>query len=145
MFELANGHELKIAAADWQWLTVEDIVSGNSIEPYLSICVYSNADTWPTRMADLEEFCAGTDFSRRDFEEIWSWLVEFCASRAVYEFDDVSEFIDFLADEISQRATTTGDAVEHYRQLPHVCQPEAFDKVDDSIYNDQNELEQPSP
>ena len=34
----------------------------------------------------------------------------------------------------------TGEgAVEHIEHLPEITDPEAFDKVDDSIFNDQND------
>lgn len=33
------------------------------------------------------------------------------------------------------------DAVEHIEHLPELTDPEAFDKVDDSIFNDQNDSE----
>jgi hypothetical protein len=33
------------------------------------------------------------------------------------------------------------DAVEHFRHLPEITDPEAFDHVDVSVFNDQNDSE----
>jgi len=33
------------------------------------------------------------------------------------------------------------DAVEHFKHLAEISDPEAFDREDDSVFNDQNENE----
>lgn len=43
----------------------------------------------------------------------------------------------FRNDSISQHE----DAVEHVEHLPEITSRETFDKVDDSVFNDQNEAE----
>jgi len=138
--QLANGHAIKIAAGLWsRWRTQEERVAGITPEPYFAIRVYCTEDTLPKRMAWVEEFCEETDFHLRDFEKIWQWLGDLCQSREVFAFDDLTEFLDHVSDSIIQFTTAEPDAVEHIEHLPEITNPEAFDKVDDSLYNDQND------
>jgi hypothetical protein len=139
-FELANGHNVKLHAKVWPGQDYEDWISNNPTAPYFAIRIYSTENTNPRRLAYVDEFCEGADFAQHDFEEIWQWLTEFCRSRDVYEFDELEEFIDHVADSLVERFTSDMDAVDHIKHLPEICSPEAFDKVDDSIFNDQNDI-----
>jgi hypothetical protein len=140
--QLANGHAVKLAAGLWsRWRTHEEWVSGITPEPYFAIRVYCTEDTLPKRMVWAEEFCVETDFHLRDFEKIWQWLGELCQSRQVFEFDDLTGFLDHLCDELIRFSTAESDAVEHIKHLPEISDPEAFDKVDDSVFNDQNDAQ----
>ena len=138
--QLANGHAIKIEAAHWsRWRTYEDWASRFRPEPYFAIRIYCTEDTLPKRLVRVEEYCEGTDFMFLDFDGIWVWLQTFCESRDVYSFDAFSEFQDFISDQIIELSTPDSDVVEHLKHLPEITDPNAFDKVDDSIYNDQNE------
>ena len=59
----------------------------------------------------------------------------------MFAFDDFYEFVDHVSDGINDYATPEADAVEHFEHLPEVNDPEAFDKYDDSLYNDQDDSE----
>jgi hypothetical protein len=59
--------------------------------------------------------------------------------RRLAEFDTLAEFIDDLAEEMNNLSDEGEDAVEHIDRLPEITDPKAFDREDDSIYNDQNE------
>jgi hypothetical protein len=138
--ELANGHSIKIAAALWsRWRTYEEWAANVKPEPYFAIRIYSTEDTLPKRMVWVEEFCEETDFHIHAFEKIWQWLGELCKSREIFVFDDLNEFLDHVSDGIIQYSTAESDAVEHIKHLPEITDPEAFDKVDDSLFNDQND------
>ena len=141
-FELANGHAIKIAAGLWsRWRTLEEWAAGIRPEPYFAIRIYCTENVLPKRLAWVEEYCEETDFPRDNFDEIWQWLTELCKSREVFEFDDFREFLDHVSDGIIQVSTPDPDAVEHLKHLPEITDPEAFDKVDDSVFNDQNDSE----
>lgn len=138
--ELANGHALKIAAGLWsRWRTYEEWVSGIHPEPYFAIRIYCTENTLPKRHTWVEEYCEDTDFPRCNFDEIWEWLTKLCTSRELFQFDELGEFLDYVTDGLLHFAATEPDAVEHIRRLPEITAPESFDKVDDSIFNDQND------
>jgi len=138
--QLANGHDIKIQARLWsRWRTYEEWISGVKPDPYFAIRIYSTQDTLPKRLAWVEEFCAETDFPHDYFDEIWQWLSNLCGGREVFDFDELNEFLDHLSDNILQFAMLESDAVEHFKHLPELFNPEAFDKVDDSAFNDQDD------
>ena len=58
------------------------------------------------------------------------------------KYDWLDEFVDDFAEQSAEITETKEDAVEHITHLPELSDPEAFDHdVDDSIYNDQNDVE----
>jgi hypothetical protein len=142
--ELANGHTVKIVAALWsRWRTHEEWSAGIRPEPYFAIRFYCTETTLPKRLVWIEEFVEDADFFATNFEEIWQWFTELCASRAIFAFDDFYEFLDYVSEGVIQFSTPEPDAVEHIKHLSEITDPEAFDKVDDSMFNDQNETEPP--
>ena len=137
---LANGHTIKIAAGLWsRWRTYEEWSSGFRPEPYFAIRFYCTEDTLPKRLAWVEEFCEKAEFPLCNFDQIWEWLANLCASRELFEFDDFPQFLDHVSEGIIRFSAVEPDAVEHIEHLPEITDPEAFDKVDDSIFNDQND------
>jgi hypothetical protein len=140
--ELANGHTVKIVAALWsRWRTYEEWSAGVRPEPYFAIRIYCTETTLPKRLAWIEEYTEEADFPVSNFDEIWQWLTELCASREVFDFDDFREFMDHVSDGIIRFSTPEPDAVEHIEHLAELTDPEAFDKVDDSVFNDQNDAD----
>jgi hypothetical protein len=140
IFELANGHSVRIEARLWsRWRTLEEWVSEIRPEPYFAIRLYSTEGQLPKRMVWMEEFCEETDFQEHDFESIWQWLVLLCTSREVFDFDDFPGFLDHVTDTIIQFSTAEPDAVQYIERLSEFTDPDAFDRSDDSLYNDQNE------
>jgi hypothetical protein len=138
--QLANGHAVRIEAGYWsRWRTLEEWVSETRPEPYFAIRVYCTEDMLPQRMVWVEEFCEETEFQLHDFDNIWQWLGDLCKSREVFAFDDLTEFLDHVSDAIIQFSTAEPDAVEHIERLSEFTDPDAFDRSDDSLYNDQNE------
>jgi len=140
--QLANGHTLKIVARMWsRWRTYGEWVAGYTPEPYFAIRVYCTEGTLPKRLVWVEEYCAGTDFPQDYFDEIWQWLAELCQGREVFDFDELDEFLDHLSDAVMEFTMLESDAVEHFEHLAELTDPDAFDKVDDSVFNDQNDGE----
>jgi len=143
--QLANGHDLKIVARMWsRWRTYEEWAAGITPEPYFAIRVYCTEGRLPRRLVWVEEYCSETDFPEDYFDEIWQWLVQLCQGREVFVFDELNEFLDHLSDAILRFTMLEADAVEHFKHLPEISDPEAFDKVDDSAFNDQNDSESES-
>lgn len=138
--QLANGHAIKIAAGLWsRWRTYEEWAFRLTPQPYFAIRIYCTEDTLPKRLAWVEEFCEESDFSGHAFDEIWQWLAELSNGRAIFDFDSVHELLDYISDGIIELSVSDVDAVDHLRRLPQISDPDAFDKVDDSIFNDQND------
>jgi hypothetical protein len=141
-FQLANGHNVKIVYARfWERIRYQDWREGARPAKYRAIKVYCTEDTLPRSMAIHCEFRAGKEFALPTVPKIWDWLDELIQSRRFAEFDAVTEFIDELADQLIALSYAGGDAVEHFDHLSEISQPEFFDKVDDSLFNDQSDSE----
>ena len=71
----------------------------------------------------------------------WEWLFSLMENRGHLKYDTFDDFADEFAEQIALLSNSDEDAVEHFQHLPEVTDPESFDKVDDSVFNDQNENE----
>jgi adenine-specific DNA-methyltransferase len=108
---------------------------------YYAIKVYSTEDTLPRSMAIHCEFRGGKDFALIDVPKLWEWLGKLVDERQFANYDWLDEFIEELAEKVAEFSDAGEDAVEHLKHLPEITDPDAFDKVDDSIFNDQNDSE----
>ena len=144
--ELANGHTLKLAARLWQrWRTYEDWIADVWPEPYFAIRLYCTENALPKRLVWTEEFREQLDFDAGRIPEIWQWLEEFTASRAIFNYDTLDEFVEELAERLAQFSAGGEDTVEHLQELPWLSAPDWFDRVDDSVFTDQNDAETDGP
>jgi len=138
-FELVNGHNVKIVFAKfWERIRYQDWREGARPAQYRAIKIYCTEDTLPRKMAIHCEFRAGKEFILPAVPKIWDWLEELVMSRQFAQFDSVTEFIDELAEQLTLYSDAGEDAVEHVQHLAEINVPEAFDHVDDSVFNDQN-------
>lgn len=142
-FELCNGNQVKVAVGPfWDRLTDEDRRVGVKPSQYLAIRVYSTEDVLPRSLALQWEFRGGAEFSVETIPKVWLWLRVLVESREYRDFDWFEDFLAAFGEQISYLSGEE-DAVEHIERLSEVVRPEAFDRVDDSIFNDQNEPDAP--
>lgn len=141
-FELANGNRVKIVFAHfWEEYTDSDRLGLTRPQKYFAIKVYSNEDRLINRMAVNYVFRADHEFGLTSVPKIWTWLEALIEQRGHIQYDAMDEFVEDFAEQIAQLTDTAEDAVEHIEHLPEISDPEAFDKVDDSVFNDQNDTE----
>ena len=139
-FQLANGNSVRVVFAQfWERIRYQDWRQGARPTQYCAIKIYSTEDVLPRKMVIHCEFRNGTDFAFSAVPGLWDWLDDLVTSRRVAQFDTLSEFIDDFAEEMNRLCDAGEDAVEHVEHLPEFTEPDAFDKVDDSIFNDQND------
>ncbi len=140
-FQLATGNNVKVIFAKFSpRLRYRSWHEGPPLL-YYAIKVYSSEDILSHQTAIHCEFRAAKDFAVLALPSIWGWLDDLVKSRRFVEFNSLTEFIDELADAMNQFSDIGEDAVDHVQRLPELVSPETFDKVDDSIFNDQNETE----
>lgn len=135
--KLANGHTLKIRANYWTPWDVEEMLSGIPPKAYFAIRVYCTENWLPKRLHRCEEFRAGVDFHILNIGEIWQWLLTLTQSRAIFDYDDFDVFVYDLADYMGRNFTAETDTFSHFEELAWISAPKWFDRVDDSIFNDQ--------
>lgn len=141
-FQLANGNNVKIVFARfWEKLSDSDRRLGIKFQQYRAIKVYSNEDILSNQMAVQYEFRADHEFGLVAVPKIWQWLEALVEGRGHIEYDSFEDFIEDFADLIAQMSDEDEDAVEHIEHLPEITDPESFDRVDDSVFNDQNDSE----
>lgn len=134
--ELANGHIVRIVGDCW---SCKRSISTFPPSPCISIRVYCTEGTLPSRFECVAEYVEEVDFPSHCADLLWRWLADFCSSREIYEFDGIAEFLDAVDEGLLDVVTPEPDAAEHFDHLPEISWPEFFDRVDDSIYNDQND------
>lgn len=145
-FELANGNRVRIAFAKfWERLTDLARFAGEKPGQFYGIRVYSNEDVLSNRLTVQHEFRAEHDFNLIIVPQIWGWLETLTANRGHLKYDALDEFVEEFAEQLSKMSDAHEDAVEHLEHLPEICDPEAFDHEDDSVFNDQNDSEKGDP
>ena len=141
-FQLANGNNVKVVFAKfWERIRYQDWREGARPAQYYAIKVYSTEDTLPRCMAIQCEFRGGKDFALPAVPKLWEWLGDLLDNRGYVKYDDVGEFIEELAANMAELSDAGEDAVEHIEHFPEMTAPAEFDKVDDSVFNDQNDSE----
>ena len=139
-FELANGNQVRIMFGGFrERVDNYEVGCAECHREYWAIMVYSNEDMLSGRMVAQHDFRAGHDFEPDAIVSIWAWLERLVVSRQHIEYDWLDEFAADFAQVLRDCSEAADNAVSHYALLPELTDPEAFDKVDDSIYNDQNE------
>ena len=141
-FELANGNRVKIDFAKfWERLTDLAQRAGELPGQFYAIRVYSNEGVLSNHLTFQFEFRANHEFRLVVVPRIWEWLFSLIENRGHLKYDTFDDFAEEFAEQIALLSDSAEDAVEHFQHLPKVTDPESFDKVDDSVFNDQNENE----
>lgn len=138
-FQMANGNDVRVEV-DWfpEQLPSDEKERGVRPGYYYAIRVFSTEDSL-SRSLDLHwEERPGKEFSFETLSKVWGWLEALVRSRGHVAYDFTEEFIEDFEDKLTA-AQSDEDAVEHLEHLPEIINQEAFDRVDDSIYNDQND------
>jgi hypothetical protein len=139
-FELANGNRVKIDFAKfWERLTDLAQRAGELPGQFYAIRVYSNEGVLSSHLTFQLEFRANHEFRLVVVPRIWEWLSALTENRGHLKYDTFDDFADEFAEQIALLSNSDEDAVEHFQHLPEVTDPESFDKVDDSVFNDQND------
>jgi hypothetical protein len=137
-FQLANGTNIRLAFAHfWEKLTVTERQQGVVARKYFAIRIYSNENQLSNHLSLQSELRAEHEFRVSSLTSTWAWLEEIVPSRRHMNYEDLDDFVEDLTIELEGRFQE--DAVEHIEHLPEISDPEAFDKYDDSLSNDQNE------
>jgi hypothetical protein len=137
-FELAKGSSVKIIFAHfWERLTDSDRQLGAKPRQYYAIRIYSNEDVLSSHMILQYELRDKYEFDTAQVENIWEWLQSLVENRGHIVYDGLEEFVEDFSHQISEMRNE--DAFEHFIHLPEITDPESFDKVDDSMFNDQND------
>jgi hypothetical protein len=143
-FQLATGNSVKIVFANfWERLTDSDRQLGAKPGQYYAIRIYSNEDVMSSHMTLQYELRDKYEFDTAQVENIWEWLQSLVENRGHIVYEGLEDFIDDFSHQISEMLGE--DAVEHFKHLPEITDPESFDKVDDSVFNDQNDSERDDP
>ena len=137
---MANGNHVRIVFGIY-WDRVDNLEAGcaECRREYWAIKVHSNEDMLSGRMVAQHDFRAGHDFEPDTIFDIWDWLHDLVSHRVHIHYDTLDGFIHDFSQALNDFHEASEDAVSHYFQLPELADPEAFDKVDDSIFNDQND------
>lgn len=142
VFQLLTGHDVKIVADRcYEPLDKSELSLGHTPQQLYTIRIYSTEDTFPRKMEEYHELRPFHDYEPGALAAIWEWLQAHVASRAGKEHETLSDFLEILADNMELLSIDEEDTVEHYRHLPEMTLPEAFDRIDDSYFNDQNDKE----
>jgi hypothetical protein len=140
-FRLVNGHFVKVEAdLFWDEISEWDLNYGYRPKLYAAICIYCSEDVLPPRMIQQYEFVEDRDYRGSILPSIWTWTKEHVSGPALRDHDCLEDFLEVFSSTIAELSLSEEDAVDHYRNLPTLCSPEAFDRVDDSHFNDQNDL-----
>jgi len=139
-FDLASGDQVKVALGFF-WTKVDEIdrMMGERPVQYLAMRFYSNEDTQPRRTQQFHELCHGKDFEQRQCSKIWKWLLDHAGSRERYDHESADDFISHFEGVVERIHAEDEDMIEHLERLPEFTLPEAFDRIDDSIFTDQTD------
>lgn len=138
-FELANGHGVRIEFGKFWERAAWDHSGPSAIIKDFFFRVYSTEDTFPKNFTFQWEFRADKEFNLEAVTKIWDWLSDLAETREFLKYDSLEEFIEEFEATITELSAAGEDAVEHFEHLPELYIPEWFDRVDDSLFNDQND------
>ena len=77
----------------------------------------------------------------RHCSKIWQWLLDHVGSRERFDHENADDFISLFESVIERIHAEDEDMIEHLERLPAFTLPEAFDRIDDSIFTDQSDPE----
>jgi len=138
--ELANGHLLKVEARLWHRpASYEDWCAGIVPEPYYAIRFYSTELHHHRRLVWFDELREDLDFDPSRIHEIWDWLARCIATREIFVYDSATDFVTEAAERFALISAGGEDLLDHVQALPALTAPAWFDRVDDSIYTDQQD------
>ena len=141
-FDLASGDQVKVSLGlFWSKITELDRSLGSKPHQYLAIRVYGNESSYPRRIQHLHELRHGKDFTRRHCPKIWKWLLNHIESRERFDHENTDDFLALFESVIDKIQAADEDMLEHLERLPSYTLPDAFDRIDDSIFTDQTDPE----
>lgn len=141
-FDLACGTRIKVALGFfWTKVSEADRVFGDRPTKYFAMRFYSDADSRLRRVKQVHELFHEKDFDYRFCPKIWQWLVDHSTSRLRFDHESVDDFLSAFEEVIDRIQAADEDMIEHLERLPLLTFPEAFDRIDDSIFTDQSDPE----
>jgi hypothetical protein len=141
-FELASGDQVKVSLGlFWMKVSEMDRSWGSRPYQYLAIRIYGNEGCYPRRMQQLHEMRNGKEFTQHYCSKIWQWLLGHISSRDRFDHDSTEDFLTIFEEAIDKIQAEDEDMLEHLERLPSYTLPDAFDRIDDSIFTDQTDPE----
>jgi hypothetical protein len=140
-FRFANGTTVKLVFAHfWERISSADRREGAIAQKYFAIRIYSNENRLSGHLVLQSELRAEHEFRLSSLTSTWEWLHELVDTRRHINYEDLDDFVEDLTRHLEELLNE--DAVEHYEHLSTLNDPEAFDRVDDSVFNDQKDNQQ---
>lgn len=141
-FDLACGTRIKVALGFfWTKVSEMDRSLGERPSKYFAMRFYSDADNRQRRVRQVHELIHEKDFEYRFCSKIWQWLADHSTSRCRFDHESVDDFLSAFEEVIDRIQSADEDMIEHLERLPMLHFPEAFDRIDDSIFTDQSDPE----
>lgn len=139
-FELLSGHPVRVVAGRfWEKISDSDRRRGYLPKQYDAIRIYCTEDTIPRRMTQQFEMLPQHEFDPSAVAAIWACLQEHVANRNFRDHDSLEDFMVWFSEIADKLSSSAEDMADHIQHLPELCDPESFDRVDDSVFNDQND------
>ncbi len=140
VFKLLNGNLVKVVAQEIR----SPFTPRNSFEDELPektyrLIVFSNDYTFENAPINQFQVEPGIDFTEETIVEMLATIREHIGSDSRHDYEELDEFNEWLVEASLRIAECPEDAVRHYEKLPNLTYPEAFDRIDDSFFNDQND------
>ena len=133
IFDLASGDKVKVSLGRfWEKLKKQEIELGHKPKLYLCLRVYSDEDTYPKRLIQVEEFLPVHQFNAQNASKHWRWLRHHAESRIRFDHDCFDDFMLAFVLAMETIDAAGEDMIEHLNKLPTYNLPEAFDHDDDS-------------
>lgn len=125
MFDLAKGTKVRVEFAKFlEKISVKDRALGAVPTPYFAIRVYSDEDTYPSRIELHTEFRSGTDFIQCAVFRLQIWLRDLAVSRHRLAYDSVEDFLEEFAERMDEFGSMGDDMADHvYKTNGTISQP----------------------
>lgn len=141
-FDLAHGAMIRVALG-YFWTKVNDFDQSIGIKPerYFAMRFYTDEGTGARRFRQFHELTHGKEFEYKFCPKIWRWLLDHATSRQRFDHEDSDGFVTAFEEVIDRIHAEDDDMIEHLERLPLLTYPDAFDRIDDSVFNDQTDPE----
>jgi hypothetical protein len=140
IFRLLNGNIVKVVAKEIKKpFCPHETLDGESPEITYCLIVFSNENTFENTPVNQFALEPGIDFTEETAIEMLALIREQTGVDSRHDFEELEEFTEWLIDNSARITECPEDAVRHYKKLPNLTYPEAFDRIDDSYFNDQND------
>ena len=140
VFKLLNGNLVKIVAQRIKRpYSPEDSTEDELPEKTYRLIVFSNDYIFENTPINQFEVEPGIDFTEETIVEMLAAIREHIGMDSRHDYEELDEFNEWLVETSLRIAECPEDAVDHLKNLPKLNYPEYFDRVDDSMFNDQND------